>query len=156
MNHLDIKHSRREQLDRAFAALNESKLLPSIPKKGWIAEVRTLLLMTTAQLARRVGVAQSVISNFEKSEREKAITLQSLEKVANALECELHYVFIPRNKNGLEGELHDRAEKLHRQKEKKLEHHMRLEGQGQSESVAESVRTEIEILKLYKRVWDQK
>lgn len=154
MNESDIKHYRRAQLDRTFAALKEGNKLPSNPKKGWIAEVRTLLLMTTAQLARRIGVAQSVVSNFEKSEREKAITLQSLEKIADALECDLHYLFIPRK--GLEAELYDRAEKLYQKKAKKLEHHMRLEGQGQSESVVESVRVSIEILKLYKKVWDQK
>ena len=155
MNESDIKHYRRVQLDRDFAALKESKLLPSNPKNGWIAELRTLLLMTTAQLARRIGIAQSVVSNFEKSERGKTITLQSLEKIANALECDVQYVFIPRNEKGLEGELYDRAEKLYEQKEKKLEHHMRLEGQGQSESVEKSVREEIEILKLYKKVWDR-
>jgi len=155
MNKSDIKHYQRAQLDRAFAALKKSELLPALPKNGWIAEVRTLLLMTTAQLARRIGVAQSVVSNFEKSEREKTITMQSLEKIANALECDVHYLFVPRNEKGLEGELYDRAKKIYEQKEKKLEHHMRLEGQGQSESVEESVRIAIEILKLYKKVWDR-
>ena len=146
----DIKYNRRDQLDLIFAELKNK--LPAIPKKGWIAEIRSLLLMTTTQLARRVGVAQSVVSNFEKSEREKGITLQSLEKIANAMECDLHYFFVPRK--GLELELHDRAEKLYKEKEKRLEHHMRLEGQGKSGT--QSVRAAYEILKLYKRVWDEK
>lgn len=148
----DMKHYRRSQLDKSFAELKGK--LPAHPKKGWISEIRSLLLMTTAQLARRIGVAQSVASNFEKSEREKAITLQSLEKVANALECDLHYFFVPK-KGSLESELYERAERLYKQNEKKLEHHMRLEGQGQSESVLESTRVAYEILKLYKKVWDR-
>jgi len=147
MEKTDIKHNRRAQLDRMFMDLRVK--LPARPKNGWIAEVRSLLLMTTAQLAGRIGVAQSVVSNFEKSEREKAITLQSLEKIANALECELHYLFVP--KKGLEAELFDRAQKLYDQKEKKLEHHMRLEGQGSS--AANEARRSLEILKLYKNVW---
>jgi DNA-binding Xre family transcriptional regulator len=77
--------------------MNElSRLIPPRPRDGWIAEIRSLLLMTSSQLARRVGVSQSVISNLQKSEREKTITLKSLEKVANALECELVYVLIPK------------------------------------------------------------
>lgn len=146
----DIKHVRRSQLDRAFVELVGR--LPTRPKKGWIAEIRSLLLMTTAQLARRIGVAQSVVSNFEKSERENAITLQSLEKIANALECDFHYFFVP--KKGLEVELFERAEKIYNQNEKTLEHHMRLEGQG--ESAVESARKSYEILKLYKKVWAKK
>ncbi len=143
----DIKHHRRSQLDQTFTELKGR--LPTCPKKGWIAEVRSLLLMTTAQLARRIGVAQSVASNFERSEREKAITLQSLEKIAHALECDLHYFLVP--KKGLEAELFERAEILYNQNEKKLEHHMRLEGQG--EGSVKSARRAYEILKLYKNVW---
>lgn len=150
MDEPDIKHNRRYQLDRKFAEIKDK--FPTRPKNGWIAEIRSLLLMTTAQLGRRVGVAQSVISNFEKSEREKTITLHSLEKVANALECDLHYVLTPRK--GLEIELYDRAEKLYNQNKKNLEHHMLLEGQGSNE-IENDVRKAYEILKLYKRVWDK-
>ena len=145
----DLKHNRRIQLDRTYKFWKEQ--LSPRPKKGWIAEIRTLLMMTTSQLARRVGVAQSVISNFEKSERENTITLQSLKKVADALECELHYFLLP--KKGLEHELYERAEKLYQQNEKRLEHHMRLEGQGSD--VVEDVRRAYEILKLYDKVWDK-
>ena len=150
MEKADINHYRRAQLDRALEIFKGR--IPPRPKNGWIAEVRTLLHMTTAQLARRIGVSQSVVSNFEKSERENTITLQSLEKIASALECNLQYLFVP--KKGLEAELYDRAEKLYRKKQRKIEHHMSLE--GQSESEIESARTAYEILKLYKRVWDEK
>lgn len=146
----DIKHVRRSQLDREFAELKVR--LPSRPKQGWIAEIRSLLMMTTAQLARRIGVSQSVVSNFEKSEREGAITLRSLEKIASALECDFHYFFVP--KKGLETELYERAEKLYEQSEVSLEQHMRLEGQG--ESPTETVRRTYEILKLYKNIWAKK
>ena len=150
MNESDIKHYRRSQLDLSLTALGDK--LPMLPKKGWIAEIRSLLLMTTTQLAQRIGVAQSVVSNFEKSEREKTITLHSLEKIANALECDLHYFFVP--KKGLESELLSRAEAIYIQNEKELEHHMRLEGQGTS--ARDDVRKSIQILKLYKEVWNKK
>lgn len=143
----DLKQYRRSQLDRTFTELKGK--IPARPKKGWIAEIRCLLLMTTVQLARRIGVAQSVVSNFEKSERERAITLQSLEKIANALECDFHYLFVP--KKGLEAELWERAERIYNQNEKRLEHHMQLEGQG--EGNIQIVRKSYEVLKLYKKVW---
>ena len=146
-NSRDIKHYQRSQLDRTLNELKKN--LPTIPKKGWITEIRSLLFMTTAQLARRIGVAQSVVSNFEKSERKKTITLHSLEKIAHALECDLHYSFVPRK--GLEAELYERAERLYNENEKKLEHHMRLEGQGTT--VIDDARKTLEILKLYKKVW---
>ncbi len=76
--------------------------------------------------------------------------MQSLEKIAEALECELRYVLVP--KKGLEAELFERAQKLYKQKEQKLEHHMRLEGQG---SAVNDAREALEILKLYKEVWAQ-
>lgn len=147
MGSSDLKYNRRAQLDRLLGELRGK--IPVRPKTGWIAEIRSALQMTTAQLARRVGVAQSVVSNFEKSERQKTITLQSLEKIAQSLECELHYVLIP--KKGLEQELYERARALHEQRMKKIEHHMRLEGQGTS--AADDARKMLEILKLYRDVW---
>ena len=149
MTDRDIKHYRRSQVDRTLGELKGK--LPVRPKTGWIAEIRSLLLMTTAELARRIGVAQSVASNFEKSERERTITLQSLDKIADALECDLHYCFVPRK--GLEAELYERAETLYRHNEKRVEQHMRLEGQGSS--AADDARKALEILKLYRQVWKQ-
>lgn len=155
---IDIKASRRKQLDKVFLELKEN--IPLRPKNGWIAEIRTLLLMTTAQLAHRIGVAQSVVSNFEISERSKTISLQSLEKIAQALECDLHYFFVPRK--GLENELFERAEKLYNQNDKKIEHHMRLEGQGANskenskETARETAERVYKILSLYKEVWERK
>lgn len=148
MSPKDIKPYRRAQLDKTFDELRGR--LPAMPIGGWIAEIRSLLLMKTTQLARRVGVSQSVVSKLEKSEREKKITLQSLENVADALECDLHYFFVPRK--GLENELYERAEKLFLENEKRLEHHMSLE--GQSESVAETAQTAKRILEYYNKVWD--
>lgn len=146
----DLKHYRRSQLDSTFKELKKG--LPPRPKKGWIAEVRSLLLMTTAQLARRVGVAQSVVSNFEKSERKKAITLQSLERIAEALECELHYFLVP--KKGLDKTLNERAKKLYEHDQKVVEHQMRLEGQGTKTDLRRDIEIAMLIANRHRRIWD--
>ena len=158
MEKIEIKHSRRRQLDKAFNELKKFAL-PALPKNGWIAEVRTLLQMTSSQLAQRVGVSQPVISLFEKSERQKKITLKSLEKIASALECDLYYVLIP--KKGLEQELFDRAEKKYEENVKQTAQHMILEDQLEApaesrlETPLETSRRVYEILKLYGKAWEK-
>ena len=145
----DLKHLRRATLDRAFSKLR--KHLVPLPRHGWIHEIRTLLGMTTSQLAKRIGSSQSSVSLFEKSELRKSITLGSLEKLAAALECEVHYVLLP--KRGLESELLCRATEIYEKEEHALEHHMQLENQGTTGR--NDVRRAYEILRLYKKVWNE-
>jgi predicted DNA-binding mobile mystery protein A len=148
----DIKHQRRSQLDKVLA--NCSSTLPANPKRGWIAEIRDLLQMTSAQLARRLGVTQSVVSALEKSERNKTISVKSLEKAANALECDLYITLIPRK--GLEAELYSRAEALWELRHKQIQHHMRLEDQGiVPDEIRAIAQRAYEILELYGDVWKQ-
>ena len=145
----EILHKRREQLDRHFEGLKKS--IPAAPKGGWIREIRKALMMTTTQLAKRLGVAQSNVSIFEKSEVLDSITLKSLKRIAEALECELHYVFVPK-KESLEETMLERAEKLYKKEMGELEHQMRLEKQG---SVETDVREAYEVLSRYDRIWEE-
>jgi predicted DNA-binding mobile mystery protein A len=85
---------RQRQLDSLFASLKHK--LPARPPAGWIAEIRKALGMTTAQVSRRVGVDQSVISRLEQSETNDRIELSSLIRVAEALGCDVHYMLVPR------------------------------------------------------------
>lgn len=83
--------------------------------------------MSLTQLARRVGVAQSTISGAIKSEEEKRISLQTLQDIANAMECDLVYAFVPRKK--LEDTIMDQATKKTLALMKETELHMDLEDQ---------------------------
>jgi predicted DNA-binding mobile mystery protein A len=78
------------------SALNLKQHLIPIPKSGWIKKIRTLMSMKSAQLANKLEINQSAVSQLERSEIEKNITLKSLEKVADALNCDLYYALIPR------------------------------------------------------------
>jgi predicted DNA-binding mobile mystery protein A len=51
--------------------------------------------MTTAQVAKRLGVAQTRVSRIEAAEVNGSITLRTLERAAEALDCRLVYVLIP-------------------------------------------------------------
>jgi predicted DNA-binding mobile mystery protein A len=78
---------------------------------SWINYLRQGLGMRVAQLAARVGVAQSSISSSIKLEKEGRITINKLKEIADALECDLVYGFVPRQK--IEDIVHDQAVKKH-------------------------------------------
>lgn len=65
------------------------------PRSGWIRAVRDALGMSTNDLARRVGLSKARISQIERAERERSLTLDTLERVATALGCRVEYVLVP-------------------------------------------------------------
>ena len=83
--------------------------------------------MTTKQLGTRLGVSQPTALGFEKSEVAGSITLDSLTRVANALDCRLVYVVVPRKR--LEALVEERARELARRRLPSVSHSMALEDQ---------------------------
>ena len=81
-------------LDEKTDALKAIKL-PQ-PRTGWIRTVRTALRMSQAELATILQMNQKSLHDLETSEANAKIRLESLEKVANALDCDLVYAFVPR------------------------------------------------------------
>jgi predicted DNA-binding mobile mystery protein A len=53
--------------------------------------------MSGKALGRRIGVSQSAISQLEASEERETITLGSLRKLAEGMECDLVYAFVPKD-----------------------------------------------------------
>ena len=99
-----------------------------MPARGWLRAMREALGMSAVQLARRLGIARQAIHSLEHSEARRTITLASLERVANALDCDLVYAIVPRR---------PLAETRHLQARRKAErvlalvgHSMRLEAQA--------------------------
>ena len=121
--------------DRATARRNLDKRLNSLrnsatfarPPKGWIRAIREALGMTTAQLGKRIGVTQSRAFDIERSEVSGKLTLESLERAAHALDCQLVYALVPREP--LESIAEKQALKLARHKLKTTSHSMSLEDQ---------------------------
>ena len=65
------------------------------PKEGWIRTLRKALGMSGPQLAKRLKVSKSQMSQMERLEMDDRITLKQLRKVAYALDCELTYALVP-------------------------------------------------------------
>ena len=98
------------------------------PSSGWVRAIRESLGMSAAALARRLGMTSVGVRKLENSEATDTITLASLRKLAQALECELHYALVPRT--SLEQQVQDRAETVARQRLRPLAHSMALEDQA--------------------------
>lgn len=65
------------------------------PRSGWIRAIRDALGMSSNDLARRMGVSKARVGQIERGERERTITLDTLERAADALGCRVEYVLVP-------------------------------------------------------------
>jgi len=101
------------------------------PQKGWIRAVRDALGLTTQQYALRLGVSQPRVVALEKGEIEESLTLASLRRAAEGLNCELVYAFVPREP--LAETLRKRAEAVADEQLDRIAHTMRLENQAITE-----------------------
>lgn len=138
--------SRRMEELRSLA--QQTKGIPS-----WINYVRTGLGMTLTQLAARAGVAQSSISKSVKLEEEGRITLHKLSEIADALECDLIYAFVPRKK--IEEIILDQAHKKTASLMKEAENHMSLEDQTVTLDKNERLKELSEERIFSKYLWDK-
>lgn len=142
------------QLDRKFAEIRPFLMLAQRPGRGWVRAIREALGMTTAQLARRMGVTQPRIIALEKAETSKAITMQSLERAAEAMGCRVVYVLVP--EQPLTDALRERAERKADQQLASVDQTMRLEAQsvpGQNAEMREHLVRQL--LRKPSGLWDE-
>jgi predicted DNA-binding mobile mystery protein A len=86
-----------QQMDALLGIWKSAQLCPR-PKSGWVRAVRETLGMSAAAFARRLGISHAGVRQLEASEASEVITLATLRKLAQALDCELHYALVPQNK----------------------------------------------------------
>ncbi|MBI4203835.1 MAG: mobile mystery protein A [Betaproteobacteria bacterium] len=120
-----LKLEQTDQLLRPWRRLTDT----AKPRGGWIRAVREALGMTTVQLAKRLGVTQQAVTAFEKNEATGKITLESLEKLASAMDCRIVYAVVP-NASPLAEMRRARARALAERQVKRVSHSMKLEDQG--------------------------
>lgn len=87
-----FKHMQLRTLDDHLSGVS----VCDRPSGGWIRAVRTSLGMSVRQMAERIGITQQSASRLEKNEADDAITLRSLRKAAEALDCRLVYALVPK------------------------------------------------------------
>ena len=117
----------RRQLDKRLNILRYSDAFTR-PPRGWIKAIREALGMTMEQLAQKIGVSQSRAFVIEKAEKEGSITLNSLERAAQALDCRVVYTLIPRKP--LNDLIEERARIVAKKRLQLARHSMALEAQS--------------------------
>lgn len=145
----------RKNIDKRLIEIRNSQSLVR-PPRGWIKAIREALGMSSKQLAKRMGVSQPRASEIEKNEVADSLTLDTLQRAANALECQLVYAFIPRKP--LQDLVEERADKLARMRLQATAHSMALEDQSVNEADAQSQLSDL-VKKLAERegsvLWEE-
>ena len=93
--HNDVGNPRLQQLNRDLESFRLARSV-SRPDRGWIHAVREAMGVSTGELGRILGVSRQLPLQFEKAEADDSITLKSLRRVADALDCDLVYALTPR------------------------------------------------------------
>ena len=101
----------------------------ALPPKGWVRAIRDALGMSTRDLADRLGTAQPSVVALEASERAGTVGLETLERAAAAMGCELIYAIRPRGGVLLEQLVRERAGVVALRDFGPVAHTMALEGQ---------------------------
>lgn len=91
--------------------------------------------MSGAQLARRAGVTRSAVYQAERNEREGAVTIKQMDKMARAMNCRFVYAIVPESR--IEEVMQQQALYKARTVVGKANAHMALESQALSEDQIE-------------------
>lgn len=129
---------RRMQLADALRVYPSPDSTPS-PAGGWVRAIREALGMTQAQLGAQVGISRQSVQDLERAEAERRITLDSLDRLARAMNCRVVCALVP-DSGSLDDVRERRANALAEALLKPTEHSMKLEAQGVSASESKRQR----------------
>lgn len=121
-----VTHHYRNRVNKAMDALQSFLKLPK-PREGWIRTVRSALGMTGVQLSHNLNVSRSRVARVEQDELRGAVTLKTMQDMAEAMDCTFVYAIVPKGK--VEDVIWQRALAKARQQVAEVGTHMALEGQ---------------------------
>ncbi len=145
-----------EQLDRRLAEIGRFASVAVRPPRGWIRAIRDGLGMTTSQLAKRMGVTQPRISELERAEVAGRVSMESIERAAQAMGCRVVYALVPLAPLG--DVLRKRAEVFAEREVSAIEQSMKLEDQGVGDPARrEDIRRRVveDLLRSPSRLWNE-
>ena len=108
--------------------------------------------MSLGQLSARLGVAPSTASELEKREEKGNITLKKLRDLADALECDVQYTFVPRKP--IQEIVEDQAKKKSIESIGMSDIHMSLEDQQVTTDLKLRLEDLVDDYKYSKYLWD--
>lgn len=127
-----------------------------MPQKGWIRLLRQTLKISLRQVSDKMGMTPQGVRDIENREEEGAITLNTLQAAANALDMKLVYGLIPKD-GSLEKLIERKAQELAIKIVNRTSTTMKLEDQ---ENSSERINQAVEDLtgefkrEMPKKLWD--
>lgn len=118
----------RRAIDNRQSPLRQHRSAWAKPAGGWVRSIRSSLGMSTADLARRLGVTPVAVRKLEASEWAGVARLDTLTRAADAMGCDLVYAFVPRT--SLAEFAETRARQVADEELSRIDTTMALEGQS--------------------------
>ncbi len=117
------------RLDEHFDSIRaDSRDIRRVLPRGWIHTIRTALGMSAAQVAKKLGVTRAAVYQLENREVSRSVSIRQLDRVAEALNCDVVYAIIPRE--SLEQSIRGRARDKAKERLRKANLSMGLEAEG--------------------------
>ena len=101
-----LRQRARLDLERQLRPYRRARIDPR-PPEGWLRAMRLASGLPAERIAEDMGFTPKMVFQTERSEQKKTISLEQLEKMARALECDLVYGLAPWHRS-----LEDRAMEL--------------------------------------------
>ena len=83
-------------LDTQLPVMAAAQKSVSKPAGGWLRAVRQALGLAQATVAKEASITQQAYAQFERGEVGGSLSLGNLQRVAEAMDCELVYFLVPR------------------------------------------------------------
>jgi len=83
-------------LEQRLGSLKEARSAALRPARGWLRAVRDAVGLSQDAVAKKLQVKRQSYAQLETAEERGAISLISLQRAAEAMDCELVYFILPR------------------------------------------------------------
>jgi len=130
----------REQLEKNLRQFEPLRDLPP-PVKGWIRAIRDALGMNGKQFADRLGGHRSRTKQIEQQELTGSLTIKTMRRIAECLDCVFVYGFVPRST--LDATLRKQAQQVAAKRLAQASQTMALEDQALSTKENNKVLSEM-------------
>lgn len=119
-----------KQYRRLVDGAIKSALAIETPPEGWARTVRKALGIPIPIISKRSGLSKAEIFRIERQEAGGKVQLDTLRRLAQAMDCELHYAIVPRKK--VDELISEKAYEAAVRIVSEMSTHMKLEMQGLS------------------------
>jgi transcriptional regulator with XRE-family HTH domain len=101
-----MRERARLELERKVRPYRRARTQPR-PTEGWLRAMRLAVGMPAERIAEKMKSTPRMVFYLERAEQKRRISLERLEQMARALECDLVYGLVPWQRS-----LEDRAMEL--------------------------------------------